>query len=62
MASSPSTATSAGSTVRLGDRVLRAALIGVLGKTGRTAEPALYFEVRVRGAAVDPLGAMPKAS
>ena len=48
--------------VRLGDRVLRGALIGVLGKTGRTADPALYFEVRVRGAAVDPLRAMPKAT
>jgi len=45
--------------VRLGDRVLRGALIGVLGKTGRTADPALYFEVRVRGAAVDPIRALP---
>jgi murein DD-endopeptidase MepM/ murein hydrolase activator NlpD len=41
--------------VRPGQRVPRGAFLGLVGRTGRARSTALYFEVRVRGAAVDPL-------
>ena len=44
--------------VHLGDTIASGALIGLVGKTGRTTVPSLLFEVRVRGAAVDPLTAL----
>lgn len=44
--------------VHLGDAIEEGSLIGLVGKTGRTTVPSLYFEVRVRGAAVDPLSAL----
>ena len=44
--------------VRPGDPVLGGALIGLVGETGKATQPGLYFEVRVRGAAVDPLAAL----
>lgn len=43
---------------RLGDTIPEGALLGLVGKTGRTDVPSLYFEVRVRGAAIDPLSAL----
>jgi murein DD-endopeptidase MepM/ murein hydrolase activator NlpD len=46
--------------VSLGDRVAQGAMIGRVGSTGDATGPHLHFEVRVRGAAVDPLGALPR--
>jgi murein DD-endopeptidase MepM/ murein hydrolase activator NlpD len=45
--------------VRLGVRVARGVRIGAVGATGHATGPHLHFEVRVRGAAVDPLAALP---
>jgi murein DD-endopeptidase MepM/ murein hydrolase activator NlpD len=42
-----------------GSRVERGATVGLVGATGTATGPHLHFEVRVRGAAVDPLGALP---
>jgi len=42
-----------GQDVRVGDQV------GLVGSTGDATGPHLHFEVRVRGAAVDPLSALP---
>jgi murein DD-endopeptidase MepM/ murein hydrolase activator NlpD len=44
--------------VRLGDRVGAGFQIGLVGSTGGSTGPHLHFEVRVRGAAVDPLTAL----
>jgi murein DD-endopeptidase MepM/ murein hydrolase activator NlpD len=44
--------------VVLGERVGVRSQLGLVGATGRVTGPHLHFEVRVRGAAVDPLGAL----
>jgi murein DD-endopeptidase MepM/ murein hydrolase activator NlpD len=40
--------------VRRGQRVSIGALIGRVGSTGLSTGPHLHFELRVRGAAIDP--------
>jgi murein DD-endopeptidase MepM/ murein hydrolase activator NlpD len=45
--------------VRLGQRVEAGEQVGLVGATGEATGPHLHFEVRVRGAAVDPLSALP---
>jgi murein DD-endopeptidase MepM/ murein hydrolase activator NlpD len=44
--------------VRVGQSVLPGALVGLVGSSGRASGPHLHFEVRLRGAAVDPLTAL----
>lgn len=44
--------------VGIGRRVVRGARIGLSGASGRASGPHLHFEVRVRGASVDPLTAL----
>ncbi len=44
--------------VKAGQRVVRGALVGLVGWTGESTKPRLYLEVRVRGAAVDPLAVL----
>jgi murein DD-endopeptidase MepM/ murein hydrolase activator NlpD len=41
--------------VKVGDPVTQGALIGFIGSTGHSTGPHLHFEVRVNGAARDPL-------
>ena len=45
--------------VRVGASVGTATRVGRVGSTGEATGPHLHFEVRVRGAAVDPLAALP---
>ena len=44
--------------VHRGDVVAGGAVLGRVGATGDATGPHLHFEVRVRGAAIDPLGAL----
>ena len=44
--------------VRLGQRVAAGTRVGLVGATGDATGPHLHFELRVRGAAVDPLTAL----
>lgn len=44
--------------VALGRRVFRGEVIGLVGASGWASGPHLHLEVRVRGAAVDPLSAL----
>jgi peptidoglycan hydrolase-like protein with peptidoglycan-binding domain len=44
--------------VNVGQHVTRGAVLGAVGATGDATGPHLHFEVRVRGAAVDPLPAL----
>jgi Peptidase family M23/Putative peptidoglycan binding domain len=45
--------------VRLGAMVATGTRVGLVGSSGDATGPHLHFEVRVRGAAVDPAGALP---
>jgi murein DD-endopeptidase MepM/ murein hydrolase activator NlpD len=44
--------------VTLGARILAGARVGLVGATGQASGPHLHFEVRLRGAAIDPLTAL----
>ena len=46
-------------TVRIGRAVAAGTRVGRVGATGEATGPHLHFEVRLRGAAVDPLTALP---
>ena len=47
--------------VRLGVWVGQGVRLGLIGASGQATGPHLHFEVRIRGASVDPLGALPPA-
>jgi len=44
--------------VEPGRRVTRGTTVGLVGRTGDATGPHLHFEVRLRGAAIDPAGAL----
>jgi len=44
--------------VRVGQRVASGRLVGRIGASGRATGPHLHFEVRLRGASIDPLGCL----
>ena len=44
--------------VRVGDRVSAGTRVGLIGSTGHSTGPHLHFEVRLRGAAIDPATAL----
>jgi murein DD-endopeptidase MepM/ murein hydrolase activator NlpD len=44
--------------VRLGARIAAGTRVGLVGATGQATGPHLHFEVRLRGAAIDPLTAL----
>jgi murein DD-endopeptidase MepM/ murein hydrolase activator NlpD len=44
--------------VHVGDTVAGGSALGAVGATGDATGPHLHFEVRVGGAAIDPLGAL----
>lgn len=44
--------------VRVGERVAAGSRIGLIGVTGQATGPHLHFELRLRGAAIDPLTAL----
>jgi murein DD-endopeptidase MepM/ murein hydrolase activator NlpD len=44
--------------VRLGQRVDAGSRVGLVGATGNASGPHLHFEVRLRGAAIDPMTAL----
>lgn len=44
--------------VRVGQRVAAKSRVGLVGATGHATGPHLHFEVRLRGAAIDPLTAL----
>src|SRR5262245_6654835 len=45
--------------VEVGERVATGSRVGAVGSTGNATGPHLHFEVRFRGAAVDPSSALP---
>jgi peptidoglycan hydrolase-like protein with peptidoglycan-binding domain len=45
--------------VRVGVWIARGVRVGLIGATGHATGPHLHFEVRIRGASVDPLRALP---
>jgi len=45
--------------VRLGVWISQGVRVGLIGATGDATGPHLHFEVRIRGASVDPLRALP---
>ena len=51
--------TSPASTSALGVWIGQGVRVGLIGATGDATGPHLHFEVRVRGASVDPLRALP---
>jgi murein DD-endopeptidase MepM/ murein hydrolase activator NlpD len=45
--------------VRVGVWIAEGVRVGLIGATGDATGPHLHFEVRIRGAAVDPLRTLP---
>jgi murein DD-endopeptidase MepM/ murein hydrolase activator NlpD len=45
--------------VRVGVWIAQGVRVGLIGATGHATGPHLHFEVRIRGASVDPLRALP---